>query len=109
LASTNFRAISGNRHLTVRNHTENLVLLVDPSSKVFFKEVALPRTFCLIQQTFPQRKAHNLIQSASKYCFLPENFRVQIKISNERNSSNSLNPKEIKLYVRCCILHKAFS
>jgi hypothetical protein len=55
-------------------------VLVDPSSKVSsFKEVAkLPRTFCLIQQTFPQRKAHNSdsIRHQNIEVFYQRTFRV---------------------------------
>jgi hypothetical protein len=45
----------------------------------FFKEVAkLPRTFCLIQQTFPQRKAHNSdsIRHQNIEVFYQRTFRV---------------------------------
>jgi hypothetical protein len=53
-------------------------VLVDPSSKVSsFKEVAkLPRTFCLIQQTFPQRKAHNSVRHQNIEVFYQRTFRV---------------------------------
>jgi hypothetical protein len=53
-------------------------VLVDPSSKVSSFEKKLPRTFCLIQQTFPQRKAHNSdsIRHQNIEVFYQRTFRV---------------------------------